>query len=58
MKIWKNDVRLKFKFSLEVSGIFKDLVVPSMKTVLLLRYESSTLILYKELSSPIFQSCE
>ena len=23
-----------------------------------LRYESSTLILYKELSSPIFQSCE
>ena len=36
MKIWKNDVRLKFKFSLEVSGIFKDLVVPSMKTVLLL----------------------
>ena len=24
----------------------------------ILRYESSTLILYKELSSPIFQSCE
>ena len=24
----------------------------------LLRYESSTLILYKELSSPIFQSCQ
>ena len=24
---------------------------------LFLRYESSTLILYKELSSPIFQSC-
>ena len=30
----------------------------SSSSSLLLRYENSTLILYKELSSPIFQSCE
>ena len=28
------------------------------RNTLTLRYESSTLILYKELSSPIFQSCQ
>ena len=31
---------------------------PNQKDLFLLRYESSTLILYKELSSPIFQSCQ
>ena len=35
-----------------------DLAKRNISRVLLLRYESSTLILYKELSSPIFQSCE
>ena len=34
------------------------LIIIQVRVVILLRYESSTLILYKELSSPIFQSCQ
>ena len=37
---------------------FSDFLVVFSSLLLLLRYESSTLILYKELSSTIFQSCQ
>ena len=37
--------------------VFILVVMVILIVILFLRYESSTLILYNELSSPIFQSC-
>ena len=38
--------------------VFILVVMVILIVILFLRYESSTLILYNELSSPIFQSCQ
>ena len=43
---------------LAINIIAITIIAINIIAIVLLRYERSTLILYKELSSPIFQSCQ